>query len=188
MRLECIENVLRSDRIFRSIDAKHKILEITRLSKSLFLFIHDRRHVCTHEETITRPIRVVESYCKPAYKSFTQRCNNGTMCTAFRYVNASAVQPQTSLSFSSLKCFDGVFGGKAGPFFLLYFFFLNCRVTVKTCLTFCDIILLTTGCSTTRFTERWSSTRPPRRRNTPAVPDGPIQTNTPMDVCKVSIN
>ena len=59
---------------------------------------------------------------------------------------------------------------------------------MKTCLTFCDIILLTTGCSTTRFTERWSSTRPPRRRNTPAVPDGPIQTNTPMDVCKVSIN
>jgi hypothetical protein len=37
MRLECVENVLRSDRIFRSIDAKHKILEITRLSKSVFL-------------------------------------------------------------------------------------------------------------------------------------------------------
>ncbi|XP_046644304.1 epidermal growth factor-like protein 7 isoform X2 [Daphnia pulicaria] len=45
---------------------------------------HAGRHVCTHEETITRPIRVVESYCKPAYKSFTQRCSNGTMCTAFR--------------------------------------------------------------------------------------------------------
>ena len=45
-----------------------------------------RRHVCTHEETVTRPIRVVESYCKPAYKSFTQLCSNGTMCTAFRYL------------------------------------------------------------------------------------------------------
>ncbi|KAI9564257.1 hypothetical protein GHT06_007995 [Daphnia sinensis] len=45
---------------------------------------YNGRHVCTHEETITRPIRVVESYCKPAYKSFTQRCSNGTMCTAFR--------------------------------------------------------------------------------------------------------
>jgi len=43
------------------------------------------RHVCTHEEKVTRPIRVVESYCKPVYKSFTQRCANGTgTCTAFR--------------------------------------------------------------------------------------------------------
>jgi len=43
------------------------------------------RHVCTHEETVTRPIKVVESYCKPVYKSFTQRCANGTnACTAFR--------------------------------------------------------------------------------------------------------
>jgi len=43
------------------------------------------RHVCTHEETVTRPIKVVESYCKPVYKSFTQRCANGTnTCTAFR--------------------------------------------------------------------------------------------------------
>lgn len=51
----------------------------------------------------------------------------------------------------------------------------------------CDIILFTAGCSTTRSTVRWSSTRPPRRKNTPAVPDGLTQTNTPMDVCKLCV-
>jgi hypothetical protein len=145
---------------------------------NLFLFLHDRRHVCTHEETITRPIRVVESYCKPAYKSFTQRCSNGTMCTAFRYVTSDL------LDRKSLFILTSQLDWRAS----LFFSFLNCRVTVKTCLTFCEIILLTTGCSTTRSTERWSSTRPPRRRNTPAVPDGPTRRNTPTDVCKVSIS
>lgn len=79
-----------------------------------------------------------------------------------------------------------------------YFDFLFCRFELlndrekekkkATSDVLCDIILFTTGCSTTRSTVRWSSTRPPRRKNTPAVPDGLTQTNTPMDVCKVSIN
>lgn len=82
---------------------------------NFFLFLHDRRHVCTHEETITRPIRVVESYCKPAYKSFTQRCSNGTMCTAFRYVTPGLLDRKSLFILTSWL----EWGGE--PFFFFFF-------------------------------------------------------------------
>lgn len=44
------------------------------------------------------------------------------------------------------------------------------------------------GSSMTPSTERWSSTRPPPRRGTPAVPDGRTPPSTPTDARKVSVS
>lgn len=40
--------------------------------------------MCAHEEKTSRPVRVVESYCQPVYKSFSQPCANGSLCTAYK--------------------------------------------------------------------------------------------------------
>ena len=63
-----------------------------------FSFADRSRHVCSHEETVSRPVRVVESYCKPAYKSFSQRCANGTLCTAFRFIGSTRLVPASHLT------------------------------------------------------------------------------------------
>ncbi|KAK2721612.1 epidermal growth factor-like protein 8 [Artemia franciscana] len=65
------------------------------------------RHVCAEEQVITKPVRITESYCKPIYKSFTQRCSDG-LCTAFRVqyetLYRTVVKSQTAVEKRLLCC------------------------------------------------------------------------------------
>lgn len=51
-------------------------------------FVIRRRHVCIENNVVTKPVKQVESYCKPIYKSHMYPCHGkdgNKFCTTFRY-------------------------------------------------------------------------------------------------------
>ncbi|XP_023211363.1 epidermal growth factor-like protein 8, partial [Centruroides sculpturatus] len=53
-----------------------------------------RRHVCVQNKVVTRPIKQVESYCKPVYKTYTYVCDKEKyrLCSSFRVVYEKALR------------------------------------------------------------------------------------------------
>ncbi|XP_067143727.1 epidermal growth factor-like protein 7 [Centruroides vittatus] len=52
------------------------------------------RHVCVQNKVVTRPIKQVESYCKPVYKTYTYVCDKEKyrLCSSFRVVYEKALR------------------------------------------------------------------------------------------------
>lgn len=52
------------------------------------------RHVCVQNKVVTRPMKRVESYCKPVYKTYTYVCDKEKyrLCSSFRVVYEKAVR------------------------------------------------------------------------------------------------
>lgn len=50
----------------------------------IILFILFRRHVCSSHKTIPQPVKTVQTFCKPTYKKYVQRCNDNQLCTGVK--------------------------------------------------------------------------------------------------------
>ncbi|XP_031355686.1 epidermal growth factor-like protein 8 [Photinus pyralis] len=44
------------------------------------------RHICTTEKNVTFPVNAKQSYSRPVYKRYTERCNGNQMCNGVRLV------------------------------------------------------------------------------------------------------
>ncbi|XP_069705205.1 epidermal growth factor-like protein 7 [Periplaneta americana] len=66
--------------------------------------LHPGRHVCSVQKAVTQPVKTLQSYCKPAFKPYTQRCLDNKNCngirlvyeTAYRTVYETKITRQTS--------------------------------------------------------------------------------------------
>ncbi|KAK5639935.1 hypothetical protein RI129_010746 [Pyrocoelia pectoralis] len=47
---------------------------------------HPGRRICTSEKNVTYPVKEKESYSRPVYKRYTERCNGNQMCNGVRLV------------------------------------------------------------------------------------------------------
>lgn len=47
---------------------------------------HPGRHVCSNHKNVTQPVKTRQSFCKPTYKKYTQRCEDNQLCSAIRVV------------------------------------------------------------------------------------------------------
>ncbi|XP_021917540.1 epidermal growth factor-like protein 7 isoform X2 [Zootermopsis nevadensis] len=79
-------------------------------SYASFTKLHAGRHVCSVQKAVTQPVKILQSYCKPAFKSYTQPCLDNKSCNGVRLVYETAFRTvyETKINrYTSYICCPG---------------------------------------------------------------------------------